>query len=135
MSATTSRRPTGLTVLAILAFLGFLTSLVGGLAVLGIGGLAVVVDLDVIGAGVATIIGLALLAVAVIELLVAVGYWRMRPWAWSLGIAVQLVSITISVVELGEQAIGPPDFIVACIVPVAILLYLQRPGIRSALGH
>lgn len=135
MSVTTTRRPTGLTILAILAFLGFVTSLIGGLAVLGIGGLAVVVDLDVLGAGVAALIGLGLVAVAIVELLVAVGYWRMRPWAWLLGIAVQLVSITISVVELGERAIGLPNFIIACIVPTAILLYLQRPGIRSALGH
>jgi hypothetical protein len=123
-------RPTGVTILAVLAAIGGIFALLAGLALLGFGSFFAATGLG----GLAFVFGLLILAVAVAELVFAYGAWTLKPWAWQLGIVFAVVSIIIAVVEvvLGYAAIT--SVVVSVVISAVIIYYLNTPDVRRAFG-
>jgi len=122
-------RPTGVTILAVVAAIGGVLGLLGSLALLGIGSIYAVV-----GGGLAFVFGLIFLALAIAELAIAYGFWTAKPWAWTWGIALQAASVVLGVIEivLGYASVG--SLIVTIVVAAIIIYYLNQPAIRKYFG-
>lgn len=128
------QRPTGITILAVLAIIGGLLGLCGGLTLFGVGGLGVLGGSAEAG-GLGFLFGGMSLLSAVLYLAFGIGAWLLKPWAWILGIIGAAWSILSSVVSLiagGGSLIGT---IIAIIIPAIILWYLFRPEIKQAFGR
>jgi hypothetical protein len=126
---TMKERPLGVTVLAVLALVTGILSLVSGLALLGVGGLGI------FGAGATggyvLALGALTFALAPVSLGLGYGFWAMKPWAWGAGLCVYGVSIGLSL--FGVLLAGLPLISVAVNVGVAafVLWYLFQPQVKA----
>ncbi|MFZ2361368.1 MAG: hypothetical protein WA040_18645 [Anaerolineae bacterium] len=135
-------RPTGITILALIYIALAALSLLWSLTVFGFGGLAATFG-SLFGAqsiattGVNSVVSGTLgIITAIVELIVAFGLWKLRPWAWLLAI----IAIGLNVVGgvLGMFSGGLWTFccgVFGLIIPAAILIYLLRPHVRQAFGR
>jgi hypothetical protein len=133
------KRPTGITIIAIvyivLAVLSLLWSgLVFGLSGLGslFGGLFGADNVSALGTSSAWS-GFLGIITALLQIVVAIGLLSMKKWAWFLA----LISVAFTVVQgiVGIFSSGP--FALMCgilglAIPAGILIYLLLPGIRKA---
>jgi hypothetical protein len=126
MSAPTVTRPTGITILAVLAAIGGIIGLFGGFVVT-FGG-------TVLFGGAGTLLGLALLAFSALSIAFAWGAWTMQPWAWPLGVVIAAGEIVLAIVWIiGGASIFSE--IVNIVVYGAVLYYLNQPTIKSLFGR
>jgi uncharacterized membrane protein (DUF2068 family) len=126
------QRPTGITVLAILAAIGGVFGILGGLALIGVG--TVVAGATGLG-GLAAILGLIALAYGVLSLVLAYGFWTLQPWAWTLGVGLEVAGIVINVLQYinNTSAIGGTIFSIA--INAIVLWYLYQPNVKAAFGR
>jgi hypothetical protein len=64
----------------------------------------------------------------------AYGAWTLKPWAWTLGIAIQIISLVLAVLTI----IGGGDIagqIISIAIAGIILYYLWQPSIKAAFGR
>jgi len=126
-TGTPTTRPTGITILAILAGLSAIAGLFGGFVVFGVGSYL----FGISGA----LFGLAWLALAGLSLALAWGLWTMAPWAWPLGVVLAAANIIYALVT----GIFGTNGILSAVAPVvingAILYYLNQPTIKSLFGR
>lgn len=128
----TGQRPTGVTVLAILAAIAGVLGIFGGTLFL-ISGPVVAVATDSAELGVlGSVIGAVWLITAVAYLLFAWGAWGLQPWAWTLGIIIAAVSIVLGVVQLFS---GDFSAIVSILIAGGITYYLFQPEVKAAFGR
>jgi hypothetical protein len=128
-----TQRPTGVTILAVLAIIGgVLGILFGLLAVLG-GGL-VAASLDA-GAGTLIIIfAIISIVIGVLYLAFGIGAWGLKPWAWMLGVIGAGLSLLSSIAQMIlTQDIG--GNILGIIIAGVILFYLFTPPVKAAFGR
>jgi hypothetical protein len=135
------KRPTGITIIAIVYIVMALLSLLWSGLVFGVGGLSSLVG-GVFGAESVAAFGASTgwagflgIITAVVQFAVAFGLFAMKKWAWILA----LIGVGLTVVEgvVGLFAGGPFGFMcgsLGLIIPVIILIYMLRPTIRSAFG-
>ena len=127
-------RPTGITILAVLSAISGVLGLLGGIALIGLGGLAAASTGTAAFFGLGAIFGLIILATAIASLVFAYGAWSLKPWAWQLGVALQIVSLALAALtivsggDIGSQIIG-------IVISAVILYYLFQPSIKSAFGR
>ena len=126
MSAT-SARPTGITILAILAGLSAIGGLFSGFVAFGLGA-------TVLG-GAAALLGIAYLALAGLSLAVGWGFWSMLPWAWPAGVALAAANIVATLFGVVFASTGVTSAILPVVVSGAILYYLNQPTIKSLFGR
>lgn len=136
-----NKRPTGITLIAIVyIILGFLSLLWSGL-IFGVGGLGSlfgsVFGADAIAAAGSSGAwnGFVGIFAAIVQLAVGFGLFAMKRWAWYLA----LVGVGISVLQgvLGLFSGGVFVFlcgILGLLIPAAILAYLLSPNIRGLFG-
>jgi hypothetical protein len=124
------KRPVGIAVLAIAA------AVLGVLALLGAGawwnaseGLAWLPRIH----GGERLIALVLLAVGLSELVFAYGAWTLRPWAWTFGVALEVIVIVLAVLQLGRLEFI--RHIVTIVIAGVALWYLTTPRVRTAFGR
>jgi hypothetical protein len=121
-------RPTGITVLGALAGLKGALDLLFALPVMGIG---------IIGAGVAAGLwnGFLSLASGLVWLAVAYGFFKLRPWTWTLALVVTGLAVLSTVVS----ALWDPGWLLCglfgLILPAIVLWYLTRPHVKAAFGR
>jgi hypothetical protein len=126
----TKVRPTGVTVLAVLAAVGGVLGLLGGIAALGLGGVVAAGGLG----GLLAVVGLVAIVQSVLALAFAYGAWTLRPWGWTLGIVAEAIGIALSVLfiingsSITSQAIS-------IIIDGAVIYYLMTPAVKSAFGR
>ena len=125
MSASPAR-PTGITILAVLAGIGGVLGLFGGFIVL-FGG-------TILFGALGGLLGLAALAYAGLLVAFAYGAWTLKPWAWPLGVAVAAFGIIMSVIYIIGGS-GIANQILSVVIDGAILYYLNQPGIKSLFGR
>ncbi len=117
-------RPNGLTLLALLyGVIGFFVVGEGVAIVLISMGLVTEVTTFPAILGVLTILG------GLCLFTFAVGAWKLKSWAWGLGIAIMIVAPILDLAAAGLSAIG--SFVVAGL----IVYYLFRPHVRAAFGR
>ncbi len=112
------QRPNGITVLAVLAGLGGALGALGGLVILSS----------------SPILGIVVLALGLLNLAFAYGAWTLKPWAWTLGVALEVISLLGSVVSIVNGA-SVVNQIISVSVTVTILYYLFRKDIKEAFGR
>jgi hypothetical protein len=117
-------RPNGVTLLALLyGVIGFFVVGEGAAIVLISMGLVAEVTTFPAVLGVLTVLG------GLCLFTFAVGAWKLKPWAWGLGIAIMVVAPILDLAAAGLSAIG--SFVVAAL----IVYYLLRPHVRAAFGR
>ena len=136
-----NKRPAGITMIVILFFLlGGLSLLWSGL-IFGLGGLSSLFGglfgADQIAAyGESTAwSGFVGLVTAIVQIVGAFGLLGMKRWAWTLA----LVGAGLTVIQGVVGIINGGAFAFMCgsiglVVPLIILIYLLRPGVRTAFG-
>jgi hypothetical protein len=126
------QRPTGVTILAILAIIGGVLGILGSIALIGLGGAAAAGGANV--GGMAVILGVVGLISSVLSLAFGIGAWTLKPWAWTLGIIAEGLSLVIAVVAIiSGSSIGGQ--IVSIVIAAAILYYLMTPTVKQAFGR
>jgi hypothetical protein len=144
------RRPTGVTILGVLAILGGIFLLIGGIALVGLGLVigtyagsaftnalsnAGYSGLASIGAGTLAVILLALgaivLVLGILYFAVGIGYFGGKGWAWTLGIIVTILSIIVDIVQI---AFGAFSNVLGLVIGLLILYYLTRPHVKAFFG-
>lgn len=128
------KRPTGVWIIGIVAFLSGLLELLAGLTALGVGGLSLIgvlgIDPDVAG-GRAVAAGVITIIIAFLYLLFAVSFLGLRRWAW---VALLIVSI-VSIAAVALQVVFDGFYwssIAAIVLPLIVIFYLTRPRVRRA---
>jgi hypothetical protein len=124
-------RPTGVTILAILAAIGGVLGLLAGIFALGIGG-AVAASGGALG-GLVSVLGIVAIVQGVLALAFAYGAWMLKPWAWTLGIVAFGISLVLAVIGIING-----DFtgqILSVVIAVAVLYYLFTPQVKAAFGR
>ena len=111
-----NNRPLGVTIIAILAILGGIGSLVGGIALVAI--------IPILGA-VLIIIGLAYFGVAY-------GLWKGLKWAW---IITLIVTVIAFISGLGSIIVGNVGAIIPVIINGIIIYYLFQPNVKAYFGR
>jgi hypothetical protein len=125
-AAAIAARPTGITILAILAGIAGFFALLGGFVIFFAGA--------VVFGGLGAIFGLAFLAYAGLIIAFAYGAWTLKPWAWPLGVAGAAFGIILAVLQIiGGSGIATQ--IIGIAVDGGILYYLNQPGIKSLFGR
>lgn len=126
-----NQRPTGVTILAILAFVGGIFSILAGLTLVGFGGFFASAGLG----GLALFFGIYAIVWGALALWIGWGFWQLRPSAWRWGIILMVVGIVITIIEI---PLGYADLVGAIItiaIDLAIIYYLTTPGVRAAFGQ
>ncbi|MDP9250439.1 MAG: hypothetical protein M3O78_03610 [Chloroflexota bacterium] len=126
------QRPTGITILAVLAAIAGVLYILGGLALLTVG--AVVSATYALG-GLAAIIGLIILVVGVLYIGLAYGFWSLKPWAWSLGVGLQVAGIILNIVQYVNNNANLVGTIIGIAIAGAIIYYLYQPSVKAAFGR
>ncbi len=125
-------RPMGVTILAILALIGGVAGLFGGLTVTVLGGVVSTVSGSL--GGIVVILGILLLALSVVELAVAYGFWTLKPWAWQLGFVLEVAAVALAVLQVLFGGLSFANVVVTIVVAGIVLYYLNTPDVRKAFG-
>ncbi len=126
------QRPTGITILAVLAAIGGVLAILGGLALLTVG--AAISAAYALG-GVVAFIGLFALVIGILDLIVAYGFWGLKPWAWTLGVGLQVAGIVLNVIQYVNNSANLSGTIISIVIAAAILYYLYQPTVKAAFGR
>ena len=132
--ATTGARPTGVTILAVLAVIGGIFSLLGALAGLAGGALVATSGGGALG-GLVAVIGLVALVMGILYFALAYGFWNLKPWAWTLGIALAAISIVLAVLGILGDSSTLISQIISIAISGAIIYYLWQPHVKAAFGR
>jgi hypothetical protein len=139
-------RPTGVTILGILAILGGLALLFAGAILIGVGTLASAQvanaiknagytglgNIDASTVAVFAIgLGALILILGILYFAVGVGFFGGRGWAWTLGIIVSIISIVTDIIQI---ALGAYSNILGVIIGLLIIYYLTRPHVKAYFG-
>jgi hypothetical protein len=125
-----NQRPTGVTILAILAFIGGAFGILGALALLGLG----FAFAGVAGGGLSFIFGIVLLVLSILYLWLGWGFWNLNRTAWSVGLVVFGAGIIISFIQLLLGYATITNLIVTIIINGIVIYYLLTPGVKAAFG-
>lgn len=137
------KRPLGVTILAILALIGGILGILAGLAGLAGGallssGAAASYGVTATVAKDATIVmvwGVVALVLGVLDIVLAIGLFRLSRWAWTLGLGLEALGILTAIIEVatGFSSIG--SVVLGVIINLIVLVYLFTPGVRAAFGR
>lgn len=133
MEPTSRARPTGVTILAVLAAIGGVLGLLAGIALLGFTGAAAAGGSGLL-ASYGAIFGILAIAQGALALAFAYGAWTLQPWGWMLGVVAFGLSLALSVLNVvGGGNIGSQA--VSIVIGIAILYYLFTPAVKQAFGR
>jgi hypothetical protein len=128
-------RPTGVTFIAILAFIQGLLGSCAACFVIGGSGIVTLIPTgvtQVVGV-LGILLGLILGAGPFLHLIFAYGAWNLRSWAWLLGIiatGISVAGVLISIVGSGGATIW--SAVTNALIPIIVFVYLIMPDTRKA---
>ena len=126
------QRPLGVTLIAILSAIGGVFGLLAALVLLGAG--AAVSTATGLG-GLTFVAGVIILAYAVLSLVLAYGFWNLKPWAWPLGVGVQALGVVQSVLQFMNDGSNVVGLLFSLAIAGIILWYLFQPHVKAAFGR
>jgi uncharacterized membrane protein (DUF2068 family) len=144
-------RPTGVTVLAVLAILGAIALLFSGTVLIGLGLLlgTLTASADITRAitnagypglgslGIGTLsaliiaLGAVILILGILYLAVGIGFFGGKRWAWNLGIIVSVIGIVLDIIQMIGGNYGS---VLSLIISLLIIYYLTRPHVKVFFG-
>jgi hypothetical protein len=136
------KRPTGVTVIAVLVIIGGILLLLAGIAGVVVGSLSIS---QIIGLGF-VIIGAIILAVGIGYLVVSYGLLKGKRWSWTITVVLLFIGIAIDVASIiifgyftfdtdtSSFLTSNSGSIAGIIISVIILYYLYRPHVKSYFG-
>jgi uncharacterized membrane protein (DUF2068 family) len=125
------QRPTGVTIIAILSAIGGVLGLLASLVLLGLGAAGAAAGLG----GLAFIAGIIVLAYSILSLVLAYGFWTLKPWAWPLGVGVQAVGILQAILQFANDSSQIVNLVISIAIAGVILWYLFQPHVKAAFGR
>ncbi|HEV8386546.1 MAG TPA: hypothetical protein VGQ03_02880 [Nitrososphaera sp.] len=143
---TLASRPTGVTIIAILNIIGGIIMLFAGLGMVALGALVPMLPpstfqqpqnmlpgaaLSAIPTSVLGGVGGVIIALGILSFVVAYGLLKGRPWAWTLTIALSIISIALNAISLVAGNMGA---IVSIAISGVILYYMYRPHVKEYFG-
>ncbi len=132
MAGPGTARPTGISILAILSFIGGAFAVLGGLGALGLG--AIFTAATGVG-GFFQILGILILVLGIAELAIGYGFWTLKPWAWTFALVAFVVDIIIELLRfLSWGGYGFTSVIVSIVLTAIVIYYLNQPNVRQAFG-
>ncbi len=136
------QRPTGVTILAVSAAIGGILALCGSLALTGLGGVVGGVLGERVGPGAGLFVGMLgvifgaiALVIALLELAFAYGAWNLKPWAWLLGIVVEIIAGLFALIRLINGRGSAGGEVVSILIAAIVVYYLTRPEVKKAFGQ
>jgi hypothetical protein len=132
MTAPTTSRPTGITILAVLGAIGGVFSIIGGIGLLGLGGAGVGGS----SSGMVAVFGILLILLGIAQLALAYGFWTLQSWAWIVGVSVYILDIIVTIASY--FLISDTNLVnvaVTIVINGIILYYLNTPAVRTAFGR
>ncbi len=128
------RRPTGVTVVAVLVALGGVGPLAFGIVSL-IGSAATLLSTADSPALPIAVMGAVYLGIAAVYFFVAWALADLRPWAWVLAVLVSGGQVVVNALAALGGNVGWPQAIGASLIPLIVFVYLFRANVRSAFGR
>lgn len=135
----TTQRPTGVTILAVLQFIGGFISLILGISSLFFGGLIIASDAaatagtEIDPGPIMLIAGVIALFSGVLGLLAGYGLFTLKGWGWQLALTFAIVNIIHNVLGL-FQGVRIPGAIVGIVISGLIVYYLMTYSVKQAFG-
>jgi hypothetical protein len=129
------QRPTGITILAVLSAIGGVFGLLGGVLVVMGGGILGTASGGASVGTVVVLLGVVTLVLGIVGLALAYGFWTLKPWAWPLGVALELINIGVAIAQVITGASSIPSVAISVVVAGVILYYLNQPGVKRAFGR
>ena len=123
-------RPTGVTIIAVLAAIGGVFGVLAGLGLIGLGGLVAATG----AGGLGVIFGLLVLALGIVDLAIAYGFWMAKPWAWTYGIVVEALSVIVAIIEVPLVGNSIVNVVFSIVIAGIVIYYLSQPAIRKYFG-
>lgn len=129
------KRPTGITVVALLALVSGFLGLCCGSPLIVLGGIGIIIPtgvtqvLGILG----IILGILLAFGPFLQVIFAYGAWNLRSWAWWLGIiatGISVAGVIISIIGSGGTTIWTA--VTNALLPIIIFVYLLVPDVRKA---
>ena len=134
-------KPQWVTIIAIVSAIWGVFGFFSALCVIsgGIFGGAVLGGLGVPGVGVAmgfvsVLFGLLALVSGALYLAFAYGAWYLKPWAWMLGVAAQILAIISALVSWANYG-SFGSFLLSVVIAGAILYFLFTPEVKRVFGQ
>jgi hypothetical protein len=121
------RRPLGVKMIAGLAAFRGVIGLWAAIAVVGV--------LSSFGADDFSVLDLAWLIIAAVFLAFAIGVWRLKGWAWTLGVALTAGSMLLEVFGLLTEGQALAGTLISMAISAVILFLLFKPDVRAAFGR
>ena len=128
-------RPTGITILAVLSAIGGCLALLAGLFATVLGGAVGAATGSAAVGGLVTVLGLIAIVYGALSLAFAYGAWTLKPWAWNLGMASQIVGIGLAIVYVATNNAPISSEILNIAISGVIIYYLNTPAVKAAFGR
>jgi hypothetical protein len=125
-------RPTGVTVLSILAFIAGAFTLIAGL-LLTLMGTAIGSMGGPVFAAIGAFAGVIFLVLGALYFLVGFGLWTLKPWAWMLTVILCGIGLALNLVQALSGDVVGGTF--GLIVNGFVLWYMMRPHVKTAFGR
>ncbi len=129
-------RPLGVTILAVLAGISGILSILGGITLMALGPMmtSMIAQQGVPGmmgvfGGMIIVMGVVVLIVGILDLIVAWGYWTGQGWAWVLGVILGVIGIIMGIIQITNGGI------IGLIINAIILYYLFQPHVKEYFGR
>jgi hypothetical protein len=142
-----TKRPIGVTIIAILTIIGGIALLIGGLVFIAFGGILSAVSseggsteaADIAALGmVPMILGIGMVIIGIIYLIVSYGLLKGKGWAWTITIIVMIIGIVIQIISAISTGLltssltsAVATHIIGIIISGIIIFYLYRPHVRA----
>ena len=132
---TVQSRPTGITILAVLSAIGGVLAILAGLFATVLGGAVGAATGSAAVGGLVSLLGIIAIVYGGLSLAFAYGAWTLKPWAWTLGMASQIVGIGLAIVYIATGNSTVSSQILSIAISAVIIYYLNTPPVKAAFGR
>lgn len=124
-------RTTGLSVISLVMIIGGALTFVVALTGLLLGGWAAVQQLiQGVRGGLAVASLLILLVYAAGVVIVGIGLWQLKEWAWPATLIAEGLSITMLLILFLVGGLDRPSYLIGILVGIVVIWYMYRPDIK-----
>lgn len=149
---TNTKRPIGVTIIAILIIIGGIVLLIGGLSLIGLSAILSMSSTEMVQTGnsstdlvglaalgmVPLVMGIVMLILGIAYLAVSYGLLKGKGWAWAITIIVTIIGLIMQIISaivigsvMSSVLAGLGSHIIGIIVSGIIIYYMFRPHVKA----